>query len=80
MENLTPEDIAEQYSLTLQSVVLVNEYVLASPDFMDPKEHRDAIDRNVRHLQIMKAKDFWTTEDMAPIDAAIATGLAFLTS
>lgn len=78
MEQLTPEDIAVQYSLMMQSVQLINDYVLACPDFMDSTEHRQAIQRNVTQLENMKAKDFWTTEDMAPVDAAIAAGTVFL--
>jgi len=78
MDTLTTEEIAVQYNLMLQSVALINQYVVQCPDFLDPAEHRAAIDRNVRQLQDMQAKDFWTTEDMTPVSAAIATGLAFL--
>jgi len=28
--------------------------------------------RNQEHLTLMKAKDFWTTEDMTAVTAAIA--------
>jgi hypothetical protein len=30
------------------------------------------VSRNVEHLEIMVAKDFWTTEDMTAANAAIA--------
>ena len=32
----------------------------------------NTVDRNVEHLKIMVAKDFWTTEDLTPLTAAIA--------
>ena len=28
--------------------------------------------RNVEHLELMKAKDYWTSEDMTAVDKAIA--------
>jgi len=31
----------------------------------------DTVSRNVEHLEIMVAKDFWTTEDMTPFNEAI---------
>jgi hypothetical protein len=34
------------------------------------------IQRNVQHLEGMRRAEFWTDEDMAPIDAAIAAGNA----
>jgi hypothetical protein len=34
------------------------------------------IQRNVDHLKIMVAKDYWTTEDMTPFTDAIAAGEA----
>jgi hypothetical protein len=30
------------------------------------------VSRNVEHLKIMVAKDFWTDEDLGPLNAAIA--------
>jgi len=32
------------------------------------------VDRNVDHLEIMVAKDFWTTEDLTPLNNAITAG------
>ena len=31
-------------------------------------------ERTTKHLEGMRQADFWTTEDMAPIDAAIVSG------
>jgi len=70
-ETLTTEEIAQQYKASLDSVNLINTYVaMASAD--RPENYADIIKRNVDHLKIMVAKDFWTTEDMKPLNDAIA--------
>ncbi len=71
VETLTTEEIAQQYKASLDSVNLINTYVaMASAD--RPENYADIIKRNVDHLKIMVAKDFWTTEDMKPLNDAIA--------
>ena len=37
-------------------------------------DEQDTVDRNVKHLQIMVAKDYWTTEDLTPFNDAITAG------
>jgi len=51
------------------SVDLLN---AGQPEGMDDAEWADTVSRNVEHLQLMVAKDFWTTEDMTAVNAAIA--------
>jgi len=67
----TAAEIAQHYSAALDSVTLIN--ALMAKDSRTAEE-QDIVDRNVDHLDIMVAKDFWTTEDMAPLNAAIAAG------
>jgi hypothetical protein len=38
---------------------------------MTDEEVEDCISRNVEHLELMVAKDFWTDEDMKAVNAAI---------
>jgi len=64
-------DPAQQYSASLDSVNLIND-LLAKPSLTEEEQERIA--RNVEHLEIMVAKDFWTTEDLTPLTDAIATG------
>jgi hypothetical protein len=71
MENQTPEQIAQHYSAMLDSVNLING---GKPEYMSDTDWADCLRRNVEHLELMVAKDFWTTENMAPINAAIAAG------
>jgi len=79
MENQTPEQIAQHYSAMLDSVNLINGIIAGEQLLSEPIEEQKAcVDRNVEHLELMVAKDFWTTEDMTSVNAAIAAGSAFL--
>lgn len=72
MEKPTAEEIARHYSAMMDSVNLINTYKVTPPEWMPTEEVADSIKRNVEHLKIMLAKDFWTTEDMTDVKAAIA--------
>jgi hypothetical protein len=67
----TAEEIAGHYSAAMDSVNLINE--LMAQDSRTAEE-QDTVDRNVGHLKIMVAKDFWTTEDLTPLNNAITAG------
>ena len=41
-------------------------------DDMEDDEWTATVSRNVEHLQLMVAKDYWTSEDMTAANAAIA--------
>jgi len=69
MENQTPEQIAQHYSAAMDSVNLIN---AGKPTDMTAEDWADCLSRNKEHLQIMLAKDYWTTEDLAPLQAASA--------
>jgi len=69
---LTEEQkIAKHYSAAMDSVNLINK-LLSLP--VKIQGDLDTIKRNVDHLKIMVAKDFWTTEDLTPLQDAIAAG------
>ena len=68
MENeITAEQIAKNYSAAMDSVNLING---SKPEMMSDAEWADCLSRNKEHLKIMLAKDFWTTENLAPLQAA----------
>lgn len=68
MENqITPEEIARHYSAAMDSVNLIDG---GKPEGMEDAEWADTVARNKEHLRIMIAKDFWTTEDLTPLQAA----------
>ena len=64
---LTAEQIAQHYSAAMDSVNLING---GQPEGMEDAEWADTVARNKEHLKIMLAKEFWTTEDLAPLQAA----------
>jgi hypothetical protein len=37
-------------------------------------DQTDTVARNVEHLELMVAKDYWTTEDLDPFNDAITSG------
>jgi len=65
----TVEEIQQHYVAMGHSVELIN---AGQPEGMEDADWADTVSRNVEHLQIMVAKDFWTTEDMTAVNAAIA--------
>ena len=67
----TEEEIARDYSAMQDSVNLIDEMRTNPPVDMTDEEVADCISRNVEHLEIMVAKDYWTDEDMKAVNAAI---------
>ena len=68
MEDLTPEQIAQHYSAAMDSVNLIK---AGKPEDMKDEEWADCVKRNKKHLEIMLAKDFWTNEDLKPLQDAV---------
>ena len=68
-ETTTPEQIAKHYSAAMDSVNLIN---AGKPEGMTAEDWADCLSRNKEHLVIMLAKDYWTTENLAPLQAASA--------
>ena len=67
IEQPTEEQIANHYSAAMDSVNLIN---AGQPEGMTAEDWADTVERNREHLKIMLAKDFWTTENLAPLQAA----------
>lgn len=61
---ITTEQIAINYASALDSVNLINE--LKAKETLTEDEEK-TIQRNLEHLEIMLAKDYWTTEDLTPL-------------
>lgn len=68
-DQITAEQIAQHYSAAMDSVNLLN---AGQPEDMSDDDWADCVARNQAHLQIMLAKDFWTTEDLTPLQEASA--------
>jgi len=70
-DTFTADEIAENYSAAMDSVNLINE--LMAQDSRTTEEQA-TVARNVEHLQLMVAQDYWTTEDLTPFNNAITAG------
>ena len=78
MEELTAEQIAQNYTAMGHSVDLINA-IIAGEAMADDEaaDKQDCVNRNVEHLELMVAKDFWGSEDMTAANAAITAGKAY---
>lgn len=61
------EQIANHYSAAMDSVNLIN---AGQPEGMTDADWADTLKRNRDHLVIMLAKDYWTTENLKPLQDA----------
>ena len=66
---ITAEEIAQNYKAAMDSVNLING---SKSERMTDADWADCLSRNKEHLVIMLAKDYWTTEDLTPLQAASA--------
>jgi len=70
MNELTEaQQIAQHYSACMDSVNLIN---AGQPEGMTAEDWADCLARNKEHLKIMLAKDYWTTENLTPLEDASA--------
>jgi hypothetical protein len=67
VQEVSAEEVERSYNAAMDSVNLIN---AGKPVEMTDEDWTDTIKRNKEHLQIMIAKDFWTTEDLKPLKAA----------
>jgi len=68
MLEITKEEIAKHYTAMGHSVDLLN---AGKPEGMEADEWTATKARNVEHLELMVAKDYWTSEDMTAVNKAI---------
>jgi hypothetical protein len=67
IEQITAEEIARHLSAAMDSVNLIN---AGQPEGMEDADWADCLERNKEHLILMLAKDFWTDEDLKPLQDA----------
>jgi hypothetical protein len=74
----TAEDIAQDHTAMGHSVELINGIIDGTKMADESAEEKQScVDRNVEHLELMVAKDFWTNEDMTAVNAAITAGNSY---
>ena len=86
-EQITAEEINQHFIACGHSVDLINGIIDGTQMADESAEEKsDAVDRNVRHLEIQVAKDWYTDDsesrtapaDKASIEAAITAGQAYI--
>ena len=77
----TAEEIAQHYTAMGHSVALITDVIAG--DAMandDAADRQGCVDRNVEHLELMVAKDYWTNESMTATNAAVTAGNGYTAS
>ena len=78
MDEITTEQIAQNYTAMGHSVQLITDVIAGNAMADDDAEDRQGcVDRNVEHLELMVAKDYWTDENMTAVNAAITAGKGY---
>ena len=77
----TTEEIAQNYTAMGDSVALITDVIAGNAMADDDAADRQGcVDRNVEHLELMVAKDYWTSESMTATNAAITAGKGYTAS
>tara|TARA_R110000744_G_scaffold123918_1_gene229356 strand:+ start:82 stop:336 length:255 start_codon:yes stop_codon:yes gene_type:complete len=81
VEDRDSDTLAQDYSAMGDSVDLVNA-VIGGTAMADDEaaDRQDCVDRNVEHLELMKAKTDWGSESMTATTSAITAGKAYTAS
>ena len=75
------DQIAQDYTAMGHSVDLITAVIAGNQMADESAEDRQAcVDRNVKHLEIMVAKDDWGSESMTATNAAIKAGNGYTAS
>ena len=81
MTDRTTEELAQDYTAMGHSIDLITAVIAGNSMADDPKEDRqDCVDRNVAHLELMKAKSDWGSESMTATTNAITAGKGYTAS
>tara|TARA_X000001388_G_scaffold75635_1_gene70904 strand:- start:246 stop:488 length:243 start_codon:yes stop_codon:yes gene_type:complete len=77
----TTEELAQDYTAMGHSVDLITAVIAGSQMATEDAVDRQAcVDRNVAHLELMKAKTDWGSEDMTATTNAISAGKGYTAS
>ena len=64
----TKEEIQQKYESALESAELIAN---GKPEYMSPKRWENKLDTNKRHIEGLLKKDFWTDQDLTPLEDAV---------
>ena len=78
IEDRDSDTLAQDYSAMGDSVDLINA-IIGGTAMADEEaaDRQDCVDRNVEHLELMKAKTDWGSESMTATTSAITAGKAY---
>ena len=75
------EEKAQDFTAMGHSISLITDVIAGDAMAGEAKEDRQAcVDRNVEHLELMKAKSDWGSEDMTATTNAITAGKGYTAS
>ena len=78
MENRTADQLLQDYTAMGHSVALITDVIAGnSMAEEDAPDRQSCVDRNVQHLELMRAKEDWGSEDFAATDSAISAGNSY---
>ena len=78
MADRTTEELAQDYTAMGHSIDLITAVIAGNSMADEAKEERqDCVDRNVAHLELMKAKSDWGSESMTATTNAINAGKGY---
>ncbi len=80
-EDRTAEQLASDYTAMGHSISLITDVIAGnSMADDDATDRQDCVDRNVAHLELMKAKSDWGSESMTATTSAITAGKGYTAS
>lgn len=81
MTDRTSDELSQDYSAMGDSITLIND-VIAGNAMSDESvaDRQDCVDRNTKHLELMKAKSDWGSESMTATTSAISAGNGYTAS
>ena len=81
MADRTTEELAQDDTAMGHSIALITAVIAGNSMADEAKEERqDCVDRNVAHLELMKAKTDWGSESMTATTNAITAGKGYIAS
>ena len=81
MTDRTSEELAQDFTAMGHSVSLITDVIAGdSMSGEDAADRQSCVDRNVEHLELMKAKTDWGSESMTATTSAITAGKAYTAS
>jgi hypothetical protein len=74
----TAAEILQHYTAMGHSVDLIDAVIAGTQMADESADEKNAcVSRNVEHLELMLTRDYWTSEDMTAVNAAIVAGKAY---